>query len=144
MQNHMKIYFAGSIRGGREDLDLYYSLIEYLKHFGEVLSEHVGESNLTSSGEEGEDDHMIHNRDMDWLMTSDLIIAEVSTPSIGVGYEIGRAIENQKPILCLYRQDAEKELSAMIGGSQELTVITYQNFETAKDAINTFMTNLFY
>ena len=140
----MKIYFAGSIRGGREDRDLYYSLIEYLKHFGEVLSEHVGESDLTSSGEEGDDDHMIHKRDMDWLMTSDVVIAEVSTPSIGVGYEIGRAIENQKPILCLYRRNAEKELSAMIGGSQDLTVITYQDLKTATDAINKFMTNLFY
>lgn len=32
----MKIYFAGSIRGGREDVALYLQIINYLKNFGEV------------------------------------------------------------------------------------------------------------
>jgi hypothetical protein len=40
----MKIYFAGSIRGGREDAALYLEIIEYLKTFGEVLTEHISVS----------------------------------------------------------------------------------------------------
>lgn len=38
----MKIYFAGSIRGGRDDASIYARLIEELKTHGEVLTEHVG------------------------------------------------------------------------------------------------------
>ena len=89
----MKIYFAGSIRGGRDDADLYLEIIKYLKNFGEVLTEHVGDNLITSSGESSINDIGIHNRDMDWLISSDIIVAEVTNPSLGVGYEIGRAIE---------------------------------------------------
>ena len=47
----MKIYFAGSIRGGRDDRHLYESLISYLGSIGEVLTEHVGNIKITESGE---------------------------------------------------------------------------------------------
>ena len=47
----MKIYFAGSIRGGRDDADRYYDIINHLKKYGDVLTEHVGNDALTCSGE---------------------------------------------------------------------------------------------
>ncbi|MEZ4526596.1 MAG: hypothetical protein R2941_11810 [Desulfobacterales bacterium] len=43
----MKIYFAGSIRGGRDDVEIYRKLIAFLKSFGQVLTEHVGDTGLT-------------------------------------------------------------------------------------------------
>ncbi len=94
----MNIYFAGSIRGGRDDVDLYLEIINYLKNFGEVLTEHIGNASLTSFGENQTTDESIHDRDMDWLLKSDIIIAEVTNPSLGVGYEIGRAIEKGKKL----------------------------------------------
>ena len=36
------------------------------------------------------------------------IVAEVTQPSLGVGYEIGRAVDMKKPILCLYRPQEGK------------------------------------
>ena len=42
----MKIYFCGSIRGGRENAALYHRMIEFLKGYGPVLTEHVGDPNL--------------------------------------------------------------------------------------------------
>ena len=42
----MKIYFAGSIRGGRADVGLYHRMIEYLKRDYVVLTEHVGDLSL--------------------------------------------------------------------------------------------------
>jgi 2'-deoxynucleoside 5'-phosphate N-hydrolase len=53
-----KIYFAGSIRGGRDDVNLYFEIIDYLKSFGEVLTEHVGDNSLSSNGEPCEDDNV--------------------------------------------------------------------------------------
>lgn len=42
----MKIYFCGSIRAGRQDADLYARLIEQLRAYGTVLTEHVGSKEL--------------------------------------------------------------------------------------------------
>lgn len=135
----MNIYFAGSIRGGRKDAALYLQIIEYLKTFGEVLTEHIGDLKLTHLGDDGPNDKFIHDRDMEWLESSDVIIAEVTTISMGVGYEIGRAVESGKRILCLFRQDSGKNLSAMISGCDDLKLIYYSNFHEAQNAISEFL-----
>jgi len=96
----MKIYFAGSIRGGRDDKKLYEDIIKTLSTYGEVLTEHVGNQKLTASGEDGSTDEYLYKRDMNWLKESDVVIAEVSTPSLGVGYELAKAEEWGKKILC--------------------------------------------
>lgn len=122
----MKIYFAGSIRGGREDAALYHEIVELLRIYGEVLTEHVADAEL---GVLGQDigDQKIHDRDLAWLKESDYLVAEVTTPSLGVGYEIGKATEWGKPVLCLYRPVAGRSLSAMIAGSSAVTVREYQS-----------------
>lgn len=135
----MKIYFAGSIRGGREDAALYFDIIDFLKTFGEVLTEHVGSPSLTSAGDDGPTDQFIHDRDLEWLSASDCIVAEVTTVSMGVGYEIGRAVEKGKPVLCLFRPGSGKNLSAMISGCNELSLVNYSTLEEAKTAISDFL-----
>ena len=135
----MLIYFAGSIRGGREDAALYLQIIDYLKTFGEVLTEHIGDPNLTSLGDDGPTDKYIHDRDLKWLQSSDVLVAEVTTVSMGVGYEIGRAVETGKKVLCLFRPDSGKNLSAMIAGCEDLQLINYTTLEEAKKAIAEFL-----
>ncbi|NOR73909.1 MAG: nucleoside 2-deoxyribosyltransferase [Draconibacterium sp.] len=135
----MKIYFAGSIRGGREDAALYLQIIEYLKTFGEVLTEHIGDPNLTSLGDDGPSDKYIHDRDLEWLQSSDILVAEVTSVSMGVGYEIGRAVETGKKVLCLFRPNSGKNLSAMITGCEDLKLVNYSNLEEAKKAIAEFI-----
>jgi nucleoside 2-deoxyribosyltransferase len=135
----MKIYFAGSIRGGREDAELYFQLIEYLKTFGEVLTEHIGDPKLTNVGDDGPTDRFIHDRDLEWLNSSDILVAEVTTVSMGVGYEIGRAIESGKKVLCLFRPGSGKNLSAMIAGCDDLKLVNYSSLDEAKNAIQTFL-----
>lgn len=50
MEKEPKFYFAGSIRGGLGDVELYKDLIKYLQTFGHVFTEHIGSSYSTSSG----------------------------------------------------------------------------------------------
>ncbi|PIK60185.1 putative 2'-deoxynucleoside 5'-phosphate N-hydrolase 1 [Apostichopus japonicus] len=109
----MKIYFCGSIRGGRQDADLYMRIINQLKTYGKVLTEHVGDLSF----KENPSEKHIHDRDCDWLQESDVVVAEVTQTSLGVGYEIGRAVAMNKKILCLYRPTEGKSLSAMIRGA---------------------------
>jgi len=134
----MKIYFAGSIRGGREDVSLYAEIIEYLKNYGEVLTEHVGDISLTGLGDDGPTDRFIHDRDMEWLLSADAMVAEVTTVSMGVGYEIGRAMAAGKKVLCLFRPDSGKNLSAMIGGCSDIELVQYKKPEDMKKIISDF------
>ena len=120
------IYFAGAIRGGREDWALYLEIIGLLSAYGRVLTEHVGDALLTDEGEGG-DDAWIHRRDLDWLREADYLVAEVTTPSLGVGYEIGKAAEWRKPTLCLFRPGRGRRLSAMIAGSPQVAVREYES-----------------
>jgi nucleoside 2-deoxyribosyltransferase len=120
----MKIYFAGSISGGRQDQGIYAQIIELLKQYGTVLSEHFGDVALTSAGETI-GDRAIHDRDVAWILEADVIVAEVTTPSLGVGYELGRCVAWGKRIVCLHRPSDSRRLSGMIAGSPGLRVISY-------------------
>ena len=106
----MKIYFAGAIRGGREDQNLYFKLIEYIGTKADVLTEHIGLESISNAGEKKLSDFEIFNRDVDWLKSAQGVIAEVTTPSLGVGYELGIAETMNKPVLCLFRDSGEKRL----------------------------------
>ena len=127
----MKIYFAGSIRAGREDQEIYQQLIRALQDLGPVLTEHVGSPELTDSGDDGPSDAEIYRRDMRWLDESDVVVAEVTVPSLGMGYEIGRAEMLGKPVICLFRQQPGRRLSAMISGNPKLEVREYETVEEA-------------
>ena len=132
----MKIYFAASIRGGRDDDDLYRALIVELARFGTVLTEHVAHPNDV---ERGMTDREIYERDMGWLREADVMVAEVTTPSLGVGYELASAQQLGKRILGLFRPSSGRSLSAMISGAEELEVVEYDNLEEATTAIETFL-----
>eukprot|EP00088_Acartia_fossae_P039085 TRINITY_DN4067_c0_g1_i1.p1 TRINITY_DN4067_c0_g1~~TRINITY_DN4067_c0_g1_i1.p1 ORF type:complete len:156 (-),score=32.30 TRINITY_DN4067_c0_g1_i1:554-1021(-) len=117
MTSALKIYFCGSMRGGRQDVDLYGKLVEKLGAYGSVLTPFVADKKITNLGSEhAGGDKGIHDRDVELLEQSDVIVAEVTQPSLGVGYEIGRAVAMNKPILCLYRPQEGKLLSGMIRG----------------------------
>ncbi|UCB44484.1 MAG: nucleoside 2-deoxyribosyltransferase [Spirochaetota bacterium] len=138
----MKIYFAGSIRGGRGDAPLYKEIIDYLKTYGTVLSEQVGDLSLSEKGGDSDNDRYIHDRDMKWLTSADVLVAEVTTPSLGVGYEIGNAVQQSKQVLCLYRKGEGKSLSAMISGCPDITNVEYTTLEEAKKAIDVFLKDI--
>ena len=88
-----KIYFAGSIRGGRTDENLYRRMIEYIQRTDIVLTEHVGRSDLSLVEQGRERDARIYNQDTAWLRESDMLIGECTSPSLGVGYELDYTIE---------------------------------------------------
>ena len=134
----MNIYFAGAIRGGRNDAHLYARLIAYLQSYGIVLTAHVGDDGLLQA-EKSLTEEEIFQRDMRWLADADLVIAEVTTPSLGVGYEIGLAQTLGKPILCLYRPAENRRLSAMIDGNQALQVACYTDPAEAERLLDAWL-----
>lgn len=124
----MKIYFAGSIRGGRTDAELYQRMIAYIQRRHTVLTEHVGD--LSKSKTEGlaNRDKAIYEQDIAWLRESDLVIAECTTPSLGVGYELAYAEKYQKPVHIFYDKSRTK-ISAMLSGNSYFKLHPYRNEE---------------
>ena len=133
----MKIYFCGSIRGGRADAALYREMIEFLKRYGAVLTEHVGDSALTDRGGDGTNED-IWRRDTAWLRESDIVIAECSVPSLGVGYELAFARTLGKPIHVFYGKN-DGRLSAMLAGDPQLAVHYYTDADGLFAALKAVM-----
>ena len=72
MQRNLAIYFCGSIRAGRQDVDLYSRIIGKLEKYGEVLTPFVGDKSITIKGSEHTGgDKGIHDRDVELLQKSD-------------------------------------------------------------------------
>jgi len=120
-----KVYFAGSIRGGRQDADLYQRIIEYIQRKHIVLTEHVGD--LSKSKTEGlpNQEVAIYEPDTAWLRESDVVIAECSTPSLGVGYELAYAEAHGIPVHVFYNKP-RANLSAMITGDKYFQIHPYK------------------
>ena len=130
-----KIYFAGSIRAGRDDVPTYKSLIEHLQQYGEVLTEHVGDYSLSLHGQSHLSDTLVHDRDLQWLHSSNVVVAEVTSPSLGVCYEIAHAVAGNIPVLALYRGERDR-ISAMIAGSAGVDTVAYRELPEAYEAID--------
>jgi nucleoside 2-deoxyribosyltransferase len=134
----MNIYFCGSIRGGRDLAATYAEMISMLGSYGRVLTEHLGSDEIIETKDRALSDKEIHDRDLQWIVESDLLVAEVTVPSLGVGYEIGRAIEMGKPVLCLFQQDSDYTISAMISGSDSVEMNYYKSLEEVKALFDAF------
>lgn len=134
----MKIYFAGSVRAGRGDQNFYNFIIGELRKYGQVLTEHLGDESLSDQGEIGFTDTHIFERDMGWVKEADVLVGEVTTPSLGVGYEIGQADFMDKNILLLYRSIDGKKLSTMLSGNPRLKIVKYNNIEETPKILENF------
>lgn len=134
----MKIYCAGPIRGDRSYAKFFQKIISLIQKMG-----HTALSELTSQDVEevAKDDGMIYRRDINWLGQSQALVAEVSAPSLGVGYEICYALHVRKiPVLCVHHRSS-RSLSAMISGisSKLLILETYQDVEELEEKLRKFL-----
>jgi len=135
----MNIYFACSITGGREFESVYQVIVRALLDAGhEVPTAHLAESGV-GTVEAIIHPNEVYERDVAWIRACDALIAEVSVPSHGVGYEIGFALGIGKSVLVLY-QDGRK-LSKMISGNPDsnLTVKLYHKPEDAVQILSDFL-----
>lgn len=132
-----KVYFCGSIRGGRDDAQLYQEIISFINQTDIVLTEQVGDTTIAVT--ETTNDSLIYQKDISMLEECDLVIAECTHPSLGVGYEVAYAEARQKPVYILYRNQ-ETELSAMLKGNAYFKIVPYQDKAQLFGAITTILT----
>ena len=138
----MKIYFACSITGGRDDEAAYQAIVDVLQADGhDIPTAHLAKPDVISL-EQTVDPGEVYTRDVAWINDSDAVIAEVSTPSHGVGYEIAYSLGISKPVLCCYKQGVK--VSKMILGNSDpkLSVQAYTDINEAKQVVRSFIDQL--
>ena len=133
----MKIYFSGSIRGSPGDRELYRLLIRHLSTHGRVLTENS--FSYLPEDENSLDEKQIWERDMNWIREADVLVAEVSAPSHGVGYEVAWARGFGKSVLCLHKPEEGRKPSAMLLGDPKLTIREYEDAYGACDIIDEWL-----
>lgn len=138
----MNIYFACSITGGRQDELVYQRLVSALQKYGHEVPTALLASPDVMPLEGIVSAEDVYSRDVGWITECDMLLAEVSTPSHGVGYEIGLALSLGKKVLCLYRKGGK--VSKMILGNPhpQLTVHAYDSPDQAVDLLSTYLENL--
>ncbi len=129
----MKIYISGSIYGGTEKIETYQKLIPALEKYGEVLDKQIADPN-TIANEAFQSDEDIYLDLEKKLISSDLIFAEVTIPSLGVGFELGFADKLGKKIIAIYDEIYTPKVSTMIRGNKRIKLIPYKDIS---EIINT-------
>jgi len=137
----MIIYCSGPIRGDSTYKESFKRMIDY--------AESLGHSVLTGSSSKFNTsipltDKQIYKRDLKWIDGSKVMIAEVSGPSLGVGFEIAYAIFHRKiPVLAIHNSEV-KQISAMVLGSDSplLTIQKYRDEEDMKRVIKVYLSKL--
>jgi hypothetical protein len=138
----MNLYFSCSLTGGRDDETIYGLIVDHLLAAGhEVPTAPLAKPEIMSE-ERVIDPRVVYQRDMEWIQNCDGLIAEVSTPSHGVGYEIAFALGMDKPVLCCFRDGVV--ISKMITGNSSpgLWVKAYRDMEHALILVDEFLTHL--
>ncbi len=134
----MKIYCSGPISGNTDYKRFYLEIINHV-----ISLNHVAFSQLNKDFHTPDDftDSEIYMRDINWIYHSDLLIAEVSGSSTGVGYEISYALHQKKiPVLVLAHINV-KRVTAMLTGCENelLTLKRYSDQNDLKKIITGFI-----
>jgi nucleoside 2-deoxyribosyltransferase len=142
MASKLKIYFAGAISAGRERQAVYAEMVNFLESLGaEVLSAHVARADVLEYEAKLAPEE-IFQRDMRFIENCDGMIAEVSRPSLGVGYEIATALSLWRPVLGLCAQGTF--LTRMLTGNphDKLQIHYYSEANEWQEAIREFHRHL--
>jgi hypothetical protein len=133
-----KVYFACAIRGGG-DTSTYEALLHTIKAAGgDILSE-IFVNDAILYGGSPLPEAAIYQRDIGMIHEADVIIAEVTNPSLGVGYELGYAEAHTLPVICLFNTASGRKLSAMISGNPYNKVVEYTPDQLPEEAIAAFL-----
>jgi nucleoside 2-deoxyribosyltransferase len=131
----MRIYLACTVRGERGGVLAGRAICQRLQEHGhEVLTTHLladdvdrAESQLT--------EEQVYRRDLDWLSQCDVLVAEASGSSYGVGFEvgylIGRARETRQHVLLVYEAARRHAVSRLVTGNcdEACTTFAYDSIE---------------
>ena len=134
----MRVYLACTVRGDRAGLSAARAIADRLQRHGhEVVNTHLladdadaAESQLT--------EEEVYRRDIERLSTCDVLVAEASGSSYGVGFEVGyilgRARHTGQQIIILYDVERRNLVSRMITGNCDAVCCTTFGYRSIEEA----------
>lgn len=134
----MRVYLAAAMTSPNRELSAIQGLARALEASGfEVLTKHVADPK-GKERDESLTDQEIAKRDLNWLGQAHCLVAEVSTPSHGVGIEVMAAAQRGLPVLLLARESAP--VSRLLKG---LPGVTFSWYRDGDDAVRVTMSFLY-
>ncbi|MGD1147584.1 MAG: nucleoside 2-deoxyribosyltransferase [Thermoanaerobaculaceae bacterium] len=136
----MRVYLAAAMTNTSRDVGAIGALLEAIESCGhQVPTRHVADP-LGREVEGAVTDVDIARRDLDWLAGCDALVAEVSTPSHGVGVEVAAALRHGLPVLLVHRRGAQ--VSRLLLGLAGVEVATYAHAGEAAKAVRGFLARI--
>ncbi len=134
----MQIYLACTVRGDRGAVSALRGLVATLEADGHtVLTKHLLDDHVESA-EAQLTERQVYERDIDWLDACDILIADASGSSFGVGFEVGyvlaRSERSGQRVLLLYSSSREHAVSRLIVGNAHPRCIV-QKYENPEDLL---------
>jgi nucleoside 2-deoxyribosyltransferase len=129
----MQIYLACTVRGDRGAIAGLRSLVSALEAAGHtILTKHLLDDDVDGA-ESALTERAVYERDIEWLDACDVLIADASGSSFGVGFEVGyvlgRSERTDQRVVLIYQIDRHDRISRLIVGNAHprCEVITYDN-----------------
>lgn len=141
----LRVYCSGPIRGDVTFAENYRRIVDIVSDMGAATLTEIGSNGASDSVvKPSENDEEIYRRDMEWLRSADCVIAEVSAPSHGAGFEICYALFSLDIPVLLLHWDRGKRLSAMLEGCDHtrLELFRYSGREDMATSIGRFLEGL--
>ena len=134
----MTIYLALTVRGNREALAAGRALSELLQRRGHhVLTTHLLADDADAA-ERALTERQVYDRDIAWLESADLLIAEASGSSYGVGFEVGyvlgRSAQTGQRVLLVFDESRRPAISRLIPGASH-GACTVRGYTTAEHLV---------
>jgi nucleoside 2-deoxyribosyltransferase len=125
----MKIYLACTVRGDRGGVQAGRAISARLQQHGhEVLTTHLLRDDVESA-ESQLTERDVFRRDLEWLTACDVLVAEASGSSYGVGFEVGyvlgRASVSGQRVVLLYNTSRRDQVSRLITGNHDANCTTF-------------------
>jgi 2'-deoxynucleoside 5'-phosphate N-hydrolase len=125
----MTVYLACTVRGDRGGVLAGRAICERLQRHGhEVLTTHLLSDNVDAA-EARITEHQVFRRDLEWLTLCDVLVAEASGSSYGVGFEVGyvlgRAETTGQRVILLYDTARRDKVSRLITGNDAAACTTF-------------------
>jgi nucleoside 2-deoxyribosyltransferase len=136
----MRIYLAAAMTHTGRDLDAILALLRCLEADGHLVpTRHVADPRGRDV-EGPATDSEVARRDLDWVAGCDALVAEVSTPSHGVGVEVATALAARKPVFLVYRRGTL--VSRLVLGLPGVEARAYANVHEACEAVRLFLSGV--
>jgi len=140
----MKVYLACTVRGNRDALGVVRAIATRFAAGGhEVLTSHLLAADVDTA-ESSLSSERVFQRDLGWLDACDVLVAEASGSSYGVGFEVGyilgRAARTGQRVVLLYDRAREASISRMITGTRHpaCVVLGYEDVEQVETLLHAF------